>query len=334
VKTGPRASAKIRYPDGSKLLIGRATEMEIQESANGAQFNQLNQGEVRGIIRKPKVLLKDGPPRFIIRSKAAVMGVRGTDFVFTLDEEAKASQVHTLEGTVEVAKDEPTLMAGKGTPVTQDQMVSADAQGVRVPTSFDRKLYDQVLQTAQPEFAALEKGDPDIRSAAETPVVLNPRIDDKPKLARIRLLEFRGNGVFAKQHSGGESISPQLSWNPVIDLIWPLSVRGHFGAMVLKGATRDDKFVGVEAGLLASLNLLDPVVIEAGGGVESWGDHAKEGPVIMANVGLRIFGDESLLERIFVGVGVYDSRPDGAYVNGPINDNMTVLVRAGIGVQF
>jgi hypothetical protein len=32
IKTGPFASAKILYPDGSKLLIGKATEMAVLEN--------------------------------------------------------------------------------------------------------------------------------------------------------------------------------------------------------------------------------------------------------------------------------------------------------------
>src|SRR5947209_20354739 len=54
VKTGPQSSVKVRYPDGSKLLIGRSTEMQVQASEKGTQFNQLLAGEVRGIITKSK----------------------------------------------------------------------------------------------------------------------------------------------------------------------------------------------------------------------------------------------------------------------------------------
>lgn len=43
--------AKILYPDGSKLLIGRGTEMEVQGFSNGVQWNDLKHGEVRGVIK-------------------------------------------------------------------------------------------------------------------------------------------------------------------------------------------------------------------------------------------------------------------------------------------
>src|SRR5687768_3306438 len=83
VKTGPRATATILFPDGSKLIIGKGTEVEVQQTQDGMQWNQLHAGTVRGIVKKPKALEGSpgsGMPRFGIRSRAAVMGVRGTDF--------------------------------------------------------------------------------------------------------------------------------------------------------------------------------------------------------------------------------------------------------------
>src|SRR5690606_10315654 len=75
-----------------------------------------------------------------------------TDFVMDLEQKAQKANVHTLEGVVEVAKDEPTLLAGKGTLVTENQMVTADQEGIRSARSFDRGRFERMMRRQQPAF--------------------------------------------------------------------------------------------------------------------------------------------------------------------------------------
>lgn len=342
VKTGPRASAKIRYPDGSKLIIGRASEMEVQEAENGTQFNEIHSGEVRGLIKKPKIPLgQAAPPRFVIRSKAAVMGVRGTDFVYNLDPSAAKSAVHTLDGLVEVAKTEQALMAGQGVSVAPNTFVVADVASAVIGAAqpFDRADFTKAYESANPEAMALVKADPESLSHQPKPPVQEIE-EKKPKKPWFQLLKFQSNGILVRQtYSKGAAVSGELSWNPELRLIWPLKLKGHLGAYPLKGRTLDDTFIGFEAGLLAQLGLLDPLLVEAGVGVSGWGNHGKKGPLAMANVAFKL-SEERLLERIFVGVAAYDQetrgqiRPDDPTSGWTNNHNTVLHFKAGVGFQF
>lgn len=332
VKTGPHASAKIRYPDGSKLLIGRATEMEVQKNENGVQWNELHSGEIRGIIKKPDVPQENRPdgkkplPRFIVRTRSAVMGVRGTDFVYNVDETAARSQVHTLDGVVEVAKDEPTLLDGKGVEVYRDQYVTADPAKIEPPKSFDRDTYVSRLEQQQPEFVALTKNDPDAYSHDE----VQPERRPEPERKRLSILSFQLNPIYLKQASGGEMYSAQASWNPGLRLFGPFSIRGHLGFFPIKGRTTDKKLTAMQIGVLASVSLLEPLIIEIGAGNETWSGQSRSGPLGMFNLAWRM-SHEDLIERIFIGYSSFDQHVSnrwGSY------KNKVDQFKAGIGVRF
>jgi|GEM_PF-5090869 len=332
IKTGPRASAKIRYPDGSKLLIGRASEMEIQDSKNGVQYNELKSGEVRGIIAKPRgLVLPNAPPRFVIRSRSAVMGVRGTDFVMNLDEELAKTELHTLEGTVELASDEATLMQGKGVRIEKDQSATAESGKIAEPATFDRKLYDLVLEASQPEFVSLTRNDVEI-AAHNTTQLKAPdglRVTETMTRTGMRLFQFSLNSLFLKQNSGGQVSSGQASWNPTLYLLGIFALRGHAGFTLLKGRTQSDRFVASQFGIILGLELLDPILLEVGGGNESWGDHGNSSPYGMASLAYRL-GGARFVERIFVGVS-----GRGNTVSTSLEPrNGAISIRAGVGVQF
>ncbi len=323
VKTGPRASAKIRYPDGSKMLIGRGTELTVLESKDGVQYNELKAGEIRGVIRRPKGLPAGSPPRFVVRSQSAVMGVRGTDFVFDVAEASQKAQVHTLDGTVDVAKDEATLMRGEGVPVTKDQMIDADGKTLSKPQSFDPGAFMEQMNQSQPEFAPLTRGDSDMvsKEGAEP---------QKPAGDPIfRIFSFQLNPVYIQQKTGGKLGTFELSWNPTLNLPGPLYLRLHLGGFPLKGRGNSGRFFAVEGGGLLVVQIWS-FFVEGGPGAEIWsGGNSKLGGLVMANLGWRFSGDR-FIDRIFIGGSVFDYKPNVAYV-GKI---ATAQIKAGIGIHF
>ena len=341
IKTGPHASAKVLYPDGSKLLIGRATEMEVKEGIGTTQMNELHRGEVRGIIKKPKGLstATGGPPRFVIRSKSAVMGVRGTDFVYGVGTEAEKAALHTLEGTVEIAKDEATLMSGKGTPVKENQFIETDAvqKAIEPPKLFDQQKYTAALQKEQPEFVSLVKDDPELSTVSRRSGVVEAAREEKPD-PRFKIFSFQIAGAFVKQGTGGQVVSTQVSWNPWIRLIGPLTFKLHGAVTPLKGARSGEKFLAVEGAGLVSFTLLRPIVLEAGMGVEVWpGGYSKSGSLVLANVAWS-FGHESFIERIFIGASRYAHEKQlitgPMMTGGPSYNDDVFKFKAGVGFQF
>ncbi len=180
IKTGSTTSATIRYPDGSKIVVATQSEYKVEEKTEGIQWNQLKAGSVRGIITKTTIPAST-KPRFIIRNKAAVLGVRGTDFIMGLSQGGMSSQVHTLEGSVEVAKDEISLLSSNGTVVNEGNFVEVSPKtGVSIPQSFDKAEFLKSFnsqhsapksigtETTEPITEAPSNGGPSAEFSAES----------------------------------------------------------------------------------------------------------------------------------------------------------------------
>ncbi len=359
VKTGAGASAKIRYPDGSKLLVGRGTEVEVQENTGGSQYNKVYSGYVRGLIRKAGQPDKNSPPRFIIRSRTVVMGVRGTDFVLNQNAPKTPNEleIHTFDGVVEVAKDEKTLLAGKGVEVARDQMIDADAAKINPPRAFDRGLLEQALAQAQPDFNSFIRKDQEaFRSAQEEGAQAKPDLDQQqirqqehqqqqdqkendekakrePPKPRWTGALFQAGPVYMSQRSGGELFSGEVSWSPQLQIWWIFSLRGTFGMFLGKSRTSDSTFPVLEATAHAVVALFwNTVLLEPGISWKRW-DFGKEGenqtdPILQAS--LR-FGDQGFIERVFAAYTTYDGFHNTGYLH---QDVRTQIFKAGVGFRF
>lgn len=165
IKTGPASSLRVKYPDGSTLIIGSLSEVAIQEIGPVKKVS-LGYGQTRAVIQKSSLQekLKNAPThRFLVKTPTATMGVRGTDFV-TESVKAKgfagaSTQLHTLEGVVDVARNESDLTQGKFTSVTQGNQVAADTTGIQNAQPFDRAKFVDELKSEQPGFQKLSPPD-------------------------------------------------------------------------------------------------------------------------------------------------------------------------------
>ncbi len=120
-------------------------------------------------------------------------------------------------------------------------------------------------------------------------------------------------------------MSAELSWNPTLRLPLWIDLRGHLGVFPLKGRTvkENDRFIGSEFAVLAGLRLLDPLLMEAGLGAQEWHEgRSRLGPMALANVAIRL-SRTHWLERVFAGVGVYDSTRGN-----------TGMIRLGVGIRL
>jgi len=104
---------------------------------------------------KGKFKKSDGKPRYLFgfRTKAAVIGVRGTEFTVETATDTQKTQMHTLAGEVVVAKDQQQFDAGKGVSVPMNSFITADlVTGLSAPQAFDPKSYLQELKEKQPDL--------------------------------------------------------------------------------------------------------------------------------------------------------------------------------------
>jgi len=181
IKTDAKTSAVIEFGDGTVMSIGHTTEVEILNKTGVTQWNDLEHGNVRSQVAKAKTPSKNY--LFGFRTKSAVMGVRGTDFVVTADQEKKTSELRTLDGEVHVAKDEKTLNDGKGIPVLQNQMTQMSPGSIQAPVSFNRDEFMKKLSTSQPDLAKLAPQVPSVPSMPTTPSVTLPPVTVPPVTA-------------------------------------------------------------------------------------------------------------------------------------------------------
>lgn len=357
VKTGPQASAKIIFPDGSRLFIARDTEIQIAAPTGGVQWAELKSGEVRGVVRKsgaigagtPAALAasnvsvgttaarggKAPPPKFAIRTRSAVMGVRGTDFVFKSEEGSPKTELHTLEGAVDIAPDERTLLDGRGVRVEHGQFVDSDNGKIAVPQAFDRERYVELMRERQPEFVTLANADPEVRARQKRGSDDDIDSGSAPtasEVARPRFtwLSFQVNAVYLHQDSGGSIVSAEASWDPLVRIIGPITVRGHAGLFPLKERSANSKFLANEFGAMLGIEIGERLSIEAGLAVESWGARRGNSDGTPAAQVSWSTGPDQWLSRYFIGASNYGlSVPDTNH-----RKNQTLQIKAGVGIQF
>ncbi|MGK5085667.1 FecR family protein [Bdellovibrionota bacterium FG-1] len=346
VQTSSRSAARIKYPDDSIIIVGRDTKFQVLPKLEGTQFNQLDWGQVRAQIEKETKPDPKAPPRFVIRTKTATMGVRGTEFVAGFDAASGSSQLHTLEGVVEFAKDEGQVMSWKGTPVAAGQQATIGAtMDVPAPEPYNPKAYLEEMKASQPEIDSLVQlpknggksggapggasDDPDPSHGSEvsqqTPKSPEKEIPSEP---RLQLLQFRVGAMGVFQGSGGQFFSPLASFNPSLRLLGPLSIRAYLGGFLLKRQTTGESFIVPRAGLLLALGLPGPLEVEAGALYERWavpGSDVYDGPALSANLGWK-FGPTSWLERIWVGGAVFKAQF--------MSQAQPLEILSGIGLRF
>jgi hypothetical protein len=309
LKTGPRTSVKVRYPDGSKLLIAPSTEMLIAQSSARSYEYDLARGRVRGLIQKQSGSKK----QFYFKTKAAVMGVRGTDFVMEATQvTARApTEVHTLQGVVEVAENMELLKSGQGVPLGAGESIAADTRRLGEVQAFDREAYLSQMKSRDATFFALSQNDKDIDQ-----VHSRTESEFKPWMRTVSLGGFQLFLTRAEVHLRGEGkdrdfgyLRPGLSWNPELSFQRWLKGRVHFGVIPLEfrpGTERET--VVFELNFLASLTLMRHLILEAGAGwAGAWHQQTHPGLMVQANVGWRgNFFDT--FDRVYLGVASADMR--------------------------
>ncbi len=85
VKTGEKSFAKLIFTDKSQMNVGPSSELKIEKfSEKEAGVIDVVKGKIRSQVSKDYLQMKDqDKSKLFIKTKNAVMGVRGTDFMIT-----------------------------------------------------------------------------------------------------------------------------------------------------------------------------------------------------------------------------------------------------------
>ncbi len=364
IVTDEKTTTTVLNPDGSVLIVGRNSQLEIQTAKEAPQAVGVKGGTIRGIIGKLSKLKEKKPEhkfRLLIRTRAAVMGVRGTDFVLTADATAELTQLHTLEGAVEVAKTETVLVEKGGTLVDGGKTVQATAEAISEPKVFDQAELSAELSKSQPQLevpaaqpAPEKEPEPEPSPSPSPEPAAEVNADEEPAHRRSAFWSFQ---VGIRKYEPGElpaTQGPNFSWNPTLTLLgeW-FGIRGHFGFFTFGGTDGFEQGVkGPEFGGFASFRVLGHFLVEGGPMMQSWdiGDIGGFALGLGWEFHNRLFG---LIDRVYLQGFFTDDRdaierrvreyrrepPPGMYCNsgsqchGDVKSKINEI-GVGLGMRF
>jgi hypothetical protein len=192
LSTGPKQSVRIAFPDGSQIWVGSSTTIQVNSGVaeGGAKIQLVHMKEGTGRILVPKSYGTTKKIKFVVRTAAATMGVRGTDFVVDAKSAGKDIELHTLEGSVDAAKSVQSLIRKDAVAVGGGFTIHAlDSQPLPQPKSFDVGQFTSELIRREPAFITygvtpLKQTDPDNPSIpqqapGETNAPLSPGLKGK-----------------------------------------------------------------------------------------------------------------------------------------------------------
>lgn len=235
IRTDAKTKVTLAYPDGSSIVVYPNSDLEIEKPKDGVQSNQLRGGDVQGSVEKVPLTKGGSQPKvkFIIRTRTAVMGVRGTEFVVGYNAITGLSSFHTLAGTVEVASSPAQLMGGSGVAVGGGQFVNATATGISGVQAFSPSTFMANLEAAAGSAAAgaavdlagnaalssLSSVVPDGRSQSAAPPAPPPKLPPPPAPAPLPPAVAEKNAADAEKerpsiHLVSFSIAAFMSENP------------------------------------------------------------------------------------------------------------------------
>jgi hypothetical protein len=138
-------------------------------------------------------------------------------------------------------------------------------------------------------------------------------------LENLSYKHFRANGFFAT-NSTGNSLSPELSWNPNYKLNDKWNLRGLVGAAPIKGT--DENIMMTEYAVGAAYQIKPSWEIEVAGGMQSWSGE-QTSPMAGANV-IKTFSETKMkyIDGFFAGVSQV------------AHDEATTIVKFGVTLSF
>lgn len=143
---------RMAYVRGSHMTISPETEVAVDREGD-IPFWELMNGYIFGSVDKSVDQSKDEKPKFIIRTKAAVVGVRGTEFA--IESDGRGSLVHTLEGEVRVGKARQDLFTDQSRALPAGKNLTADNKGLSSNRDFSLNEYLKQMRARFPQLVAM-----------------------------------------------------------------------------------------------------------------------------------------------------------------------------------
>ena len=152
IHSGERSFALLKFSDGSRMNVGAKSKLVVSKMpAKKASMVKLINGIIKAEV-KPETKKKTKVKLFV-KTRTAVMGVRGTKFQTTFNGKADTTSLVTVEGKVAMKKSAPKEMQQKLTEPDLDELDKSfdNAQDVvEVPEGQYSGINPQVAKPVEP----------------------------------------------------------------------------------------------------------------------------------------------------------------------------------------
>lgn len=178
IKTGPKSFVKLSFIDKSSMNIGPNSEIIIEKFGNkeAGVINVLS-GKIRSQVTKNYLEMDKDKSKLFVKSQSAVMGIRGTDFMFTTSKATGATTAVLFEGSVvfnklnegESTRDlESIVNRGRRIKPGQFSVVSRTMRRATVPSKMSSKQFFRLEKNKN--FAADTSGESTTKASGKSVV--------------------------------------------------------------------------------------------------------------------------------------------------------------------
>ena len=101
IETSAKSFVKLGFIDKSSMNVGPKSKLKIEKfSKKEAGVINVLSGKIRSEVTKNYLDMEKNKSKLFVKSKNAVMGIRGTDFLFSTNPKTKATTAVLFEGSV------------------------------------------------------------------------------------------------------------------------------------------------------------------------------------------------------------------------------------------
>lgn len=335
-QNGTGEIAELTSKRGNKITLEPGSRVEITENSLAAQSLTLSKGKLLGATSKGGN--SDRKYKFMIRTRSATMGIRGTQFVVEAENAQKKSSFFVIEGVVDIASSVENLLKDNFIAVGTGQLVTAVGDGVEIVAQGTKEGATKITETVDGGIRGLSSIMPfDVLGFVAN---LNRKLPEEFHMPFLVGEDTEGRKAFRPMHwssfelfsqhywdskdlpVGRQAYGYGLSWNPTLRFEnVPLELRGHLGVPKLfkggKSAFEDIEVKGSASKIFKNIT------------------YGEIGTIILFYPEKRIgfglsgtggvwFGDRPLfrvIDRIFLGLNMIES------------ENPSLEYRLGLGAK-
>ncbi len=157
VLTYDRSFVKVELFSGAFLNIGANTKFVLDENENrDTSLLHLLKGKIRAQVEPSK----NKGPKFLVKTSNAALGVRGTEFLISFNEQNQATSLVTFEGEVAILEHRENVNASKSIEKLKDEIIEApigvkEGQFAGINNDVDKLVVEK--NVAKEQFEVLRK---------------------------------------------------------------------------------------------------------------------------------------------------------------------------------